>query len=53
METLGYRVSSAYVDWITRAATVNSSSISGMIDRAVAKYAREIGVSDPPPNRTA
>ena len=52
-KTLGYRVSSAYRDWITRAAAVNRSTISGLIDQAVAQYAREIGVQDAPPDRTA
>jgi hypothetical protein len=52
-KTLGYRVSSTYLEWITRAASVNRSSVSGLIDQAVAKYAREIGVTDPPPVRTA
>jgi hypothetical protein len=52
-KTLGYRVSSAYLNWISRAAAVNRSSVSGLIDQAVAKYGREIGVLEPPPNRTA
>ena len=52
-KTLGYRVSSAYLEWITAAAAVNRSTVSGLIDQAVARYAREIGVEDPPPDRTA
>jgi hypothetical protein len=52
-KTLGYRVSPDYLEWITRAARANRSSISGLIDQAVARYAREIGVADPPPDRTA
>jgi hypothetical protein len=52
IRTLGYRVSPDYLEWITRAAAANRSSISGLIDQAVAKYAREIGV-DVPPDRTA
>jgi hypothetical protein len=52
-KTLGYRVSPGYLEWITRAASVNRSSISGLIDQAVARYARDIGVTDPPPDRTA
>jgi hypothetical protein len=53
VKTLGYRVSSEYLAWITRAAAANRSTISGLIDQAVARYAREIGVQDPPPDRTA
>ena len=52
-KTLGYRVTPDYLAWITEAAKRNRSSISGLIDQAVAKYAREIGVADPPPDRTA
>ena len=52
-KTLGYRVTPAYLQWITKAARANRSSVSGLIDQAVAKYARDIGVADPPPERTA
>ena len=52
-KTLGYRVTPAYLEWITKAAAANRSTISGLIDQAVARYAREIGVQDPPPDRTA
>ena len=52
-KTLGYRVTPAYLEWITKAAATNRSTISGLIDQAVARYAREIGVQDPPPERTA
>jgi hypothetical protein len=38
---------------ITRAAGVDRSGISGSIDQAGANQAREIGVADPPPDRTA
>jgi hypothetical protein len=52
-KTLGYRVSPDYLAWITKAARVNRSSIAGLIDQAVARYARDIGVADAPPDRTA
>jgi hypothetical protein len=53
VKTLGYRVSPEYLAWISKAARVNRSSISGLIDQAVAKYAQDIGVADAPPDRTA
>ena len=34
-------------------AAVNRSDVSGLIDQAVTRYAREIGLQDPPPQRTA
>jgi hypothetical protein len=52
-KSLGYRASSAYLEWVSAAAAANRSTICGLIDQAVARYAREIGVSDPPPDRTA
>lgn len=45
-KTLGDRVSSAYLDWITKAAAVNTSITSSLIDQAIAQYARDIGVQD-------
>ena len=51
--TLGCRVSEPYLQWITQTASVNRSSVSDLIDRAVAKYARDIDVTVPPPDRTA
>jgi hypothetical protein len=53
VKTLGYRVSVDYLAWITKAAKVNRSSIAGLIDQAVAKYAQDIGVAEVPPDRTA
>jgi len=52
IKTLGYRLTSDYEEWITRAAAADRSTVSGLIDQAVPKSAREIGI-DPPPNRTA
>jgi uncharacterized protein (DUF1778 family) len=52
-KTLGYRVSSAYLDWIIRAAAVNGSTLSGLIEQAVSGYARAIGIEEAPPDRTA
>lgn len=52
-KTLGYRVTLPYLAWLKKAAKVNRSSISGLIDQAVAKYAADIGIEDLPPNRTA
>ena len=52
-KTLGYRVSERYLEWITKAAAANRSTVSGFLDQAAARYAREIGVSELPPDRTA
>jgi hypothetical protein len=52
-KTLGDRVSSAYLDWITKAAAVNTSITSSLIDQAIGQYARDIGVQDAPLDCTA
>lgn len=52
-KTLGYRVTPDYLAWITKAAKANRSSIAGLIDQAVASYARAIGFAEAPPDRTA
>ena len=52
-KTLGYRVSRPYLEWLEQAAKLNRSSISGLIDQAVAKYAGDIGIAGVPPDRTA
>jgi hypothetical protein len=38
-------------DWLARAAEYDRSTIVEMIDRAVTRYAREIGFKEPPPER--
>lgn len=50
---LTIRASAAWRAWLEKVASKNRSSISGLIDQAVAKYAREIGIVDLPPDRTA
>jgi hypothetical protein len=52
-KTLGNRVSALYLKWNGEVAKVNRSSISGLINQVVAKYARDLGVTDAPPDRTA
>ena len=53
MKTLGYRVTHEYLGWLGKVASKNRTSISGLIDQSVAKYALDIGVVDVPPDRTA
>ncbi len=53
MKTLGYRVTPRYLEWLAKVAIANRSSISGLIDQAVAKHALQVGVIEPPPKRTA
>jgi hypothetical protein len=52
-KTIGFRVTAEYAGFLERVASADRSTIAGMIDRAVARYAREIGVEEPPPERTS
>jgi hypothetical protein len=53
VKTLGYRCGESYLEWLGRVASANRSSISGLLDQAVAKYAPTVGITDVPPDRTA
>jgi hypothetical protein len=53
MKTLGYRVGLPYLAWVEKVARANRSSISGLIDQAIVDRALKLGVTDPPPDRTA
>jgi hypothetical protein len=53
MKTLGYRVALPYLEWLEKVALANRSSISGLLDQSVVDRAVKLGVTDPPPKRTA
>jgi hypothetical protein len=44
-------VSNAFADWLNRVARFDRTSAAALIDRAVTRYAREIGFSEEPPKR--
>jgi hypothetical protein len=52
-KTIGYRVGKKYLAWLQMVAAANRTSVSGLIDQAVARHAVAIGVNDPPPSRIA
>ena len=45
------RMTREYADWLARLAAFDRRTIAGMIDQAVAMYARDIGFTEPPPPR--
>jgi hypothetical protein len=53
MKTLAYKATPEYLEWLLKVASKNRTNIPTMIDQSVAKYARDIGVADVPPDRTA
>lgn len=46
--TFGVRMDGPYLDWITRFADQERASVATLIDQAVAFYAKERGVEEPP-----
>jgi hypothetical protein len=48
---LAVRGRQVWKDWIDRLAAHDRSSINELIDRALARYAREIGFKEVPPER--
>jgi hypothetical protein len=48
---IGVRVSDEYAEWVERLAARNRSTVAGLVDQALAKFARDIGFTEPPPER--
>lgn len=40
-----------YKAWLERVAEVDGTTVAALADRAIRRYAREIGVLEPPPKR--
>ena len=49
--TIGVRASAAYAEWAQRVAQANRSTVAGLVDQALVAYARQIGFTEPPPDR--
>jgi hypothetical protein len=50
-KTIGIRSSPAWAEWLDRCAAHNRTTVAGLIDQAITRYAREIGFTEPPPER--
>ena len=48
MVTRAIRMRQEYADWLEELASADRSTLSGQIDRAVTKYAKEVGFRGPP-----
>jgi hypothetical protein len=46
------KVRREYAEWMERLAAFDRSTVAGMMDRALARYAQEIGFNERPPQRT-
>jgi hypothetical protein len=49
--TIAFRSSGRYAEWVERLAAHNRSTVAGLMDQALAKFAREIGFTEAPPER--
>jgi hypothetical protein len=52
MVTRAIRMRQEYAAWLDRLASADRSTIAGVIDRALASYAKAIAFKDDPPERT-
>lgn len=50
-KTLGYRVSAEYGDWLERLARHYRTTVSGIIDRALAEWVESEKFPEKPPER--
>lgn len=50
-KSIAFRVSGDYAAWVDRLAIANRSTVAGLLDQALAKYARDIGFTEPAPVR--
>lgn len=48
-KTVGFRVSADYATWLEDVAGRNRSTVAGLLDQALAAYAKERGWPEPPP----
>jgi hypothetical protein len=46
-----FRMSREYADWLERLASKDRSTVAGLMDRAIAHYARHIDFTETPPER--
>jgi hypothetical protein len=52
MVTKALKVRREYGDWLDRLAAFNRTTVAGLIDQSLARYAREVGFKEDPPERT-
>jgi predicted transcriptional regulator len=50
-KAIAFRVSDDYAAWVEKLAAHNRTTVSGMLDQALVRFAKEIGFTDPAPER--
>lgn len=48
VKSVAFRVSAPYSEWVDRMAAHNRTTIAGLLDQALARYAKETGFEAPP-----
>ena len=50
-KTIAFKVSDPYAEWVDRFASFNRSTNAGLIDQALAEFAKIKGFTESPPER--
>lgn len=50
-KSIAFRVSGEYGEWVDKLAASNRTNVASLLDQALAKFAREIGFTEAPPER--
>ena len=50
-KTIGFRVSGEYGEWLDRLAKHHRTTVAGVMDRALAEWAKSQGFEEPAPER--
>ena len=50
-KAIAFRAGPEYVAWVEALAGANRTTVAGLLDQALLRHAREIGLTEPPPER--
>jgi hypothetical protein len=50
-KAIAFRAGPEYVAWVEALAVANRSTVAGLLDQALVKYAQTIGFTEAPPER--
>ncbi len=50
-KSIAFRTSGEYAAWVERLASHNRTTVAGLLDQALVRFAREIGFDEPAPER--
>lgn len=50
-KTIAFRASPEYADWVEALASHNRTTVAGLLDQSLVRFAREVGFAANPPER--